>query len=162
MFARKYQTHICQAAILPRGGDGRVDFPRYLLAHIPCDAAPRTTAEPRHLHATDQSSQISSCYHLQRAITSALKITGLCRREIHSPSLVRLRATVKTGLAHHPGCKLSARGQVLTQSRRTRQSGAKHAAARGKAAPAPAPARLSRQRGWKAHRSPAPRAGAPS
>lgn len=45
----------------------------------------------------------------------------------------RLQATVKTRLAHHPGCKLSARGQVLTQSRQTRQSGAKWVAAWGEA-----------------------------
>lgn len=110
-----------------------MDFPRYLLVHIPCDAALRTAAEPRHLYAGDHPSQISSCYHLQRAITSPLKIIGLCRRDIQSPSLVLLQATVKIRLAHHPGCKLSARGQVLTQSRQIRQSGAKHAAAQGKA-----------------------------
>lgn len=133
MFARKYQTHICQTSILPCDGDGWVDFPRYLLAHIPCDPALRTAAEPHHPYASDHPSQLSFCYHLQRAITSLLMITGLCRRDIPSPSLVRLQATVKTRLARHPGCKLSARGQVLSQSRQIRQSGAKRAAARGKA-----------------------------
>jgi len=124
MFARTYQTHTRQTAIRPADGDG--------FSPRTCDAALRTAAEPRPLCAGDHPSQTHSCCHLQRAIPSPLKITDLCRRDIQSPSLVRLQATVKTRLAHHPGCKLSTRGQVLAQSRRAGQSGAKRAAARGK------------------------------
>lgn len=133
MSARKYQTHICQTAILPWDGDGRVDFPKHLSAHVPGDAAPRTAAQPRHPHAAGHPSQTSSCCRLQRVISSPLTITGLCGRDIQSPPRVGLQATVKTRLAHHPGCKLSARGQVLTQSRRIGPSGMKSAMARGKA-----------------------------
>lgn len=76
----------------------------------------------------------SQCYHLQRAISSPPKITDLSGTDTQSPALVGLQATVKTGLAQRPGCKPSARGQVLTPSRQSRQSGAGPAPAWGKAA----------------------------